>query len=256
MRCIENIDIFRFDGGGNAGYFEKTRQYLQDERRKSGYTLAEIKKLLNSHMTSHYFTNGKQFSLPNEEAYAKLQQTSCFKVPYSELKALYEKEKSLVVKNRQTFTYNPQGLKKLENVKMRNKTKSSNVYSLKHREYIQKYTNYPNHLLQFENEASNNKERYHPTQKPVALLEYLIKTYTNEGETLLDNCMGSGSTGIACINTNRNFIGMELDEKIYNTAKERIAKQQTERGYDDKYGQLSIFEKYQVTAGADRNISG
>lgn len=62
----------------------------------------------------------------------------------------------------------------------------------------------------------------HPTQKPVALLEYLIKTYTNECETVLDNCMGSGSTGVACVNTNRNFIGIELDENYFNIAKERI----------------------------------
>ena len=70
-----------------------------------------------------------------------------------------------------------------------------------------------------------NRDRgYHPTQKPVALLEYLIKTYTNENETVLDNCMGSGSTGVACINTNRNFIGIELDEKYFKIAKERIEK--------------------------------
>ena len=64
--------------------------------------------------------------------------------------------------------------------------------------------------------------RLHPTQKPVELLEYLIKTYTNENETVLDNCMGSGSTGVACINTNRNFIGIELDEKYFEIACERI----------------------------------
>ena len=63
---------------------------------------------------------------------------------------------------------------------------------------------------------------FHPTQKPVPLLEYLIKTYTNEGEIVLDNCMGSGSTGVACVNTNRNFIGIELDEKYFKIAKERI----------------------------------
>ena len=62
----------------------------------------------------------------------------------------------------------------------------------------------------------------HPTQKPVDLLEYLIRTYTNEGDTVLDNCMGSGSTGVACINTNRNFIGMELEEKYFKIAQERI----------------------------------
>ena len=65
--------------------------------------------------------------------------------------------------------------------------------------------------------------RYHPTQKPVTLLEYLIKTYTNEGETVLDNCMGSGSTGVACVNTGRKFIGIELDKGYYEIAEQRIA---------------------------------
>jgi DNA modification methylase len=66
------------------------------------------------------------------------------------------------------------------------------------------------------------KGRLHPTQKPVALLEYLIKTYTLEGETVLDNCIGSGSTGIACLNTKRNFIGIEKDDKYFEIAKKRI----------------------------------
>ena len=69
-----------------------------------------------------------------------------------------------------------------------------------------------------------NKGAIHPAQKPVPLLEYLIKTYTREGETVLDNCMGSGSTGVACVNTGRNFIGMELDPKYFEIAKERINK--------------------------------
>lgn len=69
---------------------------------------------------------------------------------------------------------------------------------------------------------AHDKEKYHPTQKPVALLEYLIKTYTNEEDVVLDNCMGSGSTGVAAVNTNRNFIGMELDETYFQIAKERI----------------------------------
>lgn len=71
-----------------------------------------------------------------------------------------------------------------------------------------------------------NRDRtgLHPTQKPVALMEYLVKTYTNENETILDFTMGSGSTGVACKNTNRNFIGIELDEKYFNIAKERIEK--------------------------------
>lgn len=80
---------------------------------------------------------------------------------------------------------------------------------------------YPKSIIEFSN-AGRNKT--HPTEKPTPLLEYLIKTYTNEGETVLDNCMGSGSTGVACINTGRNFIGMELDKKYFQISKERIEK--------------------------------
>jgi site-specific DNA-methyltransferase (adenine-specific) len=69
---------------------------------------------------------------------------------------------------------------------------------------------------------TKNHPRLHPTQKPIDLLEYLVKTYTNENEIVLDNCMGSGSTGVACINTNRKFIGIELDEKYYKIAEERL----------------------------------
>ena len=70
--------------------------------------------------------------------------------------------------------------------------------------------------------ANLRKGRLHPTQKPVELLEYLIKTYTNENEIVLDNCMGSGSTGVACLNTNRRFIGIEKEDKYFNIAKKRI----------------------------------
>lgn len=79
----------------------------------------------------------------------------------------------------------------------------------------------PSDILEF-NVVPNRKGKLHPTQKPVELLEYLIKTYTNENDAVLDNCMGSGSTGVACINTNRNFIGIELDKKYFDIAKQRI----------------------------------
>lgn len=74
-----------------------------------------------------------------------------------------------------------------------------------------------------------DKNKLHPTQKPVALLEYLIRTFTDEGNMILDNCMGSGSTGIACINTNRNFIGMELDNEYFNIASKRIKEKLNEQ---------------------------
>ena len=79
---------------------------------------------------------------------------------------------------------------------------------------------YPQNILVYSNASQKNK--LHPTQKPIELLEYLIKTYTNENETVLDNCMGSGSTGVACVNTNRDFIGIELDKDYFNIAKQRI----------------------------------
>ena len=79
---------------------------------------------------------------------------------------------------------------------------------------------YPKAILEISNASQINKQ--HPTQKPVALMEYLIKTYTNEGETVLDFTMGSGTTGVACKNLNRSFIGIEMDDKYFEIAKERI----------------------------------
>lgn len=117
--------------------------------------------------------------------------------------------------------YYPQGLIKKHEVKKCHDTKFGTVAGKRpsHKEtIISEYTNYPFDVLQFDCEPNP----IHPTQKPIALLEYLIKTYTKEGETVLDNCMGSGSTGIACKNTNRNFIGIELDENYFNIAKDRI----------------------------------
>ena len=116
-------------------------------------------------------------------------------------------------------TYNPQGLKKLDK-NIVNIPTENEVYKKKKNPSVQTHTGYPKHLLEFTNNATN--KRYHPTQKPVELLEYLIKTYTNEGDIVLDNCMGSGSTGVACWNTKRRFIGIELNEKYFNIAKNRI----------------------------------
>ena len=85
---------------------------------------------------------------------------------------------------------------------------------------------YPTNKLNYDRMGAelNSKHRLHPTQKPVALLEYLIKTYTNEGCVVLDNCIGSGSTAVACINTNRKYMGIELNKNYYDIAVERIKK--------------------------------
>lgn len=123
-------------------------------------------------------------------------------------------------------TYNPQGLifGSFDNNRpsRKNKEKGEYTFGIEKDFGISEATNYPNNVLSYSN---GNNKNVHPTQKPVALLEYLIKTYTNEGEIVLDNCMGSGSTGVACVNTNRNFIGIELDGNYFNIAKERIYEQ-------------------------------
>ena len=84
----------------------------------------------------------------------------------------------------------------------------------------QEFTNYPRSILRI----ANDGKPVHPTQKPVALMEYLIRTYTNEGDTVLDNCMGSGTTGVACVNTSRKFIGIEKDPEYFKIAEQRIYK--------------------------------
>ena len=114
--------------------------------------------------------------------------------------------------------YNPQGVVMVNKLTKQGRGGSLSQKNSRSNEYVQEYTNYPKNILEFKRDLPN----IHPTQKPVALLEYLIKTYTNEGETVLDNCMGSGSTGVACVNTNRDFIGIELDKDYFNIAKQRI----------------------------------
>lgn len=129
---------------------------------------------------------------------------------------------------RNRMTYNPQGL--LPSGKKERAHKSGDhaggrAYDIRgalkdvyQATYIQEYCNYPTSILEFGKEG----RPLHTSQKPVDLLEYLVKTFTNEGEVVLDATMGSGSTGVACINTGREFVGIELDPEIYNIAENRI----------------------------------
>jgi site-specific DNA-methyltransferase (adenine-specific) len=133
-------------------------------------------------------------------------------------------------------TYNPQGLVKIDRKIKSKPTKGgrillgddySRVQAL-NKDYIQEFKNYPKSILEI------NKENYniHPTQKPVELFEYLVRTYTNENELVLDNCMGSGTTAIACINSNRNFMGFEKNDKYFKLANERIKEHINNRNGD------------------------
>lgn len=102
---------------------------------------------------------------------------------------------------------------------------------------------YPISVLDFDKE---HPQKYHPTQKPVKLLQYLIKTYSNHGDTILDNCMGSGSTGVACLHSGRRFIGMELDPEYYNTAVKRLEQEKENIGteVDGEYFTLEEMLAY------------
>lgn len=133
------------------------------------------------------------------------------------------------VKVNKNMTYNPQGLIEKKVKKKNNANRlgkflhqpehmGANNKLLHETEYEQKWTNYPSEIIEF----GLDRNAIHPTQKPVALMEYLIKTYSNEGETVLDNCMGSGTTGVAAVKCNRKFIGIEKDADYFAKAKERI----------------------------------
>ena len=127
------------------------------------------------------------------------------------------------------MTYNPQNLIPVNINKKNSKERIGKMLNQSHHlgsnnklisdsEYTQKFTNYPTELINFDIES----DTIHETQKPIKLVEYLIRTYSNEGEIVLDNTMGSGTTGIACKNTHRKFIGIELEELYYKLSKHRI----------------------------------
>lgn len=119
--------------------------------------------------------------------------------------------------------YFPQGLIAAEGkTRKRNDSGDNAVMAARasHRETAIEFENYPDDILMFDIEMG--RARFHPTQKPVALMEYLIRTYTNEGETVLDFTMGSGTTGVSCANTGRKFIGIERDEGYFQIAQDRI----------------------------------
>lgn len=121
--------------------------------------------------------------------------------------------------------YNPQDLVPFNKVTKRGGNGGN--FGVSGTENFQEFTNYPRSILRF----SGDSKPVHPTQKPVALMEYLIKTYSNEGDLVLDNTMGSGTTGVACVNMNRGFIGMEMDETYFTVAQSRIQEAKKQRDF-------------------------
>ena len=132
-----------------------------------------------------------------------------------------KKHENILVFYKKAPIYYPQGLIKLDNPRTEKLRKSnSSNYGLRDRDWVQEYTNYPKSILSVKEE--HNVGRLHPTQKPLSLIEYMIKTYTNEGDLILDNTCGSGTTGLGAKNLNRNYIMMEQDPKYYEIACKRV----------------------------------
>ena len=128
------------------------------------------------------------------------------------------KHEDICVFSKKSPSYNPQGVVAITPKKTKRTNKGKIYKEAASKETVRKFRGYPNTVLKFQ--SQNGK--HHPTQKPVALMEYMIKTYTNEGDTVLDFTMGSGSTGVACANLGRSFIGIELDADYFDIAEKRI----------------------------------
>ena len=167
------------------------RPMFEKELKKSGKTKREAIALLGS-TASHYFTSGIQFRLPTEENFKLLKENGFISIDFEYCRKINDDFLQ------QRYSKIKEETPSIFNLWQGGKSKSNVL------------------------EYKKDNDGYHPTQKPVALLEDLIQTYSNEGNTVLDFTMGSGSTGVACVNTNRRFIGIELDEGYFNIAKKRI----------------------------------
>lgn len=202
VNYFEDILVFsKFSGIIEKSDYSKPhplRQYFNEELLKSGKTIKDIIDLVGC-SASHYFTNGNQFRLPTREKYTLLQSTGFFTEDYNEIKLIHKEFRS----ERDT---------------------ERSVYLQKHNERYPSTFNlwegkkYKSNILKYKKDYSG----HHPTQKPVLLLEDLIKTFSNANDLVVDLTMGSGSTGVACVNTGRKFIGIEMDENYFNIATQRI----------------------------------
>lgn len=176
---------------------------------------------------SQPFTSALVMSNPKMFKYEIIWEKDYPTNPYIAKKQIMKRHEDILVFYKNQCTFNPQ-MTEREKSKIRNNKKKTYLHRIMDKDFTSTRTGnekfiYPSSIQKFNRDRSNS---LHPTQKPVALFEYLIKTYTNENDTVYDGCMGSGTTAIACMNTKRNFIGSELDKGYYDIALNRIANAQ------------------------------
>lgn len=192
------------------------REYAAKVKKYINKSLKQINKILGNRKAEHFFyINSTQFALPTFKTYIKLIDNFNIDhmegfIPYDEIKNMWEKDPK---------TYNPQKTKGKPYKTSGGKYKKD-VYGKHEKQPSENKTGdrHPTSILKF----NNPKKSLHSTQKPVALCEWLIKTYSNENDLVLDFTMGSGTTGEACKNTNRRFIGVEIDKEIFKIAHKRL----------------------------------
>lgn len=205
LKVHENISVF-IASMPEYIFSDIIKKYLNSQPDKASL-LSDVFLSKNGNKTGGLFNKLSGAQLPTKEQWLKI--CSIFDISYD-----YDSLIERVAK----IKYNP-NLESTFKINT-NKNKGGRLahLSVKTDHYVQNHTNYPKSLLYFD----RPNKPIHPTQKPVDLCEYLIKTYTNEGDLVLDNCCGSGTTGLAAINTNRDYILIEKDENYFNTAKNRL----------------------------------
>jgi len=220
-RIFENVLVFRPPRKDdlNIQFNLELRNYSYKILSFINMSINQICEKLGNRKAEHFFYyKTSQFELCTRETYEEL--IKHFKIDQMDGFLSYDTLVSMKEKTiNPPYTYNHGATVKREYTKKRNSL-SSEMYSkgLKEKEHLSKeYENYPKNVLYF-----NVERGIHPTQKPVALFEYLIKTYTNEGDLVLDNCSGSGTTAIACLNSNRRYICIEQNEEYIKRSRQRV----------------------------------
>ncbi|MDU1309015.1 MAG: DNA methyltransferase [Clostridium perfringens] len=229
MKAHENICVFYKDASQykkDINKYINLRNYFKYIQENIGLATKEINKILGHRRAEHCFRwNTSQWSICTEKTYNEL--ISIFNINrFDKFKEYYLLKRELEQYNQNYklgIKYNPQfsdgkAYNKKEQTKIQGSSPIAGFDSFKGLAKENETKRYPLSYIRFK----NPKNPVHPTQKPIDLLEWLIKTYTNNNEIILDNCMGSGSTGVASLNTNRRFIGIEKDDKYFDIAKNRI----------------------------------
>ena len=219
LKIHEDVIVFSKPNNYDLDSFKELKEIFKEIFSKIGKTKKQIIDELGQGLDHCFRFNSLQWGLPTQNNYELLKEkyNLCDVPNYEELKRKYEQE----FKKRKDV-YNPQMEVKGKPIRKgyKGKNKEDGILGGAEQNTLA-YNNiyYPKSIIEFK---SRGEKKEHPTQKPIALLEYLIKSYTNENDVVLDNCMGSGSCGVASVNTNRNFIGIELDKGYFDIAEKRI----------------------------------